>query len=92
MRWRTIRDDAFLFRAWDDEVVIYNSLSGDTHIIDRTAAQILQTLQQTPSDVGTLAQLVAAELQCEPGDELSQDIESVLSDMAALSLVECVSY
>jgi PqqD family protein of HPr-rel-A system len=90
MRWRTIRDDALIFRAWDDEVVIYNALSGDTHVIDATAAQILQALQQSPSDVQTLAQLLAVQLQCEPGDELNRDIESVLSDMAALSLVECV--
>lgn len=91
-RWRTIRDDAFLFRAWDDEVVVYDALSGDTHIIDATAARILQALQQAPSDVPTLAQLLAMQLQCEPGEELNHDIESVLSDMAALSLVECVSY
>jgi PqqD family protein of HPr-rel-A system len=90
MRWRTIRDDAFIFRAWDDEVVIYDALSGDTHVIDATAARILQALQQSPSDVPTLAQLLAVPLQCEPGDALNQDIEAVLSDMAALSLVECV--
>lgn len=92
MRWRTLRDDALHFRAWDDEVVIYDALSGDTHIIDPTAAQILQALQHSPSDVPSLAKLLAVQLQCEPGDELNQDIESVLSDMAALSLVECVSY
>jgi len=92
MQWRTLSDDAFLFHDWDDEVVIYDALSGDTHIIDTTAAQILQALQQSPSDVPNLAQLLAVQLQCEPGDELNQDIESVLSDMAALSLVECVSY
>jgi PqqD family protein of HPr-rel-A system len=90
MRWRTIRDDAFLFRAWDDEVVIYDALSGDTHVIDAAAAQILQALQHSPSDVQNLADLLAVQLQCEPGDELNQDIEAMLSDMAALSLVECV--
>ncbi|MDB5823259.1 MAG: HPr-rel-A system PqqD family peptide chaperone [Herminiimonas sp.] len=90
MLWRTIRDDAILFCPLEDEVVIYDALSGDTHVIDATAAQILQALQQSPSDVTTLAQLLARQLQCETGDALNEDIEGVLADMAALSLVECV--
>jgi PqqD family protein of HPr-rel-A system len=89
-RWRTNRDGALIFHTWGDEVAVYDALSGDTHLIDATAAQILQALQISPSDVCTLAQLLAAELQCEPGAELNQDIGSVLSDMATLSLVECV--
>jgi PqqD family protein of HPr-rel-A system len=90
MRWRANQGGELIFRTWGDEVAVYDAVSGDTHLIDATAAQILQALQRSPSDVYTLAGLLAAQLQCEPGDELNQDIGSVLSDMAALSLVECV--
>lgn len=88
MQWRIIGDSALQFRSWNDEFVVYNALSGDTHLLEESAAQILLALQRAPSDVLSLAQLLAATWQCEPNDDLLREIEMVLSDMHALSLVE----
>jgi PqqD family protein of HPr-rel-A system len=90
MQWRALEDNALRFQSWNDEVVVYNTLSGDTHILDKPAVQILQALQRTPSDVLSLAQLLAATWQCETSDDLLREIEMVLSDMHTLSLVERV--
>lgn len=88
MQWRIIDDDALQLRSWDGEFVVYNALSGDLHILDEQAAQILQALQHKPSDVLSLAQRFAAEWQCEPSDDLLHEIEMTMSDMQALALVE----
>ena len=90
MLWRIIDDNALRLRFWDGEFVVYNALSGDIHILDDRAAHILQALQQAPADVLSLVQSFAAEWQCEPDDDLLNEIEMTVSDMHALALVECV--
>jgi PqqD family protein of HPr-rel-A system len=88
MQWRVIGDSALQFRSWNGEFVVYNSLSGDTHILEESTAQILLVLQQTPSDMLSLAQLLARMWECELCDDFLLEIEMVLSDMHTLSLVE----
>lgn len=88
MQWRIIADDALQFRHWDDECVVYNSLSGDTHILETTTAEILLALRHGPSDVLSLGQLLADKWQCELNQVFLDELEMTLSDMQALSLVE----
>lgn len=88
MHWRIIDENALQLRFWDGEFVVYNALSGDVHVLDERAAHILQALQQAPADVLSLAQRFAKEWQCEPSDDLLQEIEMTVSDMHALALVE----
>lgn len=90
MRWRTVGGNALHLKSWDGELVVYNALSGDLHVLDDQAAQILQALQQTPSDVLSLTQRLAEQWQCEPSDDLQREIEMTMSDMQALALVERV--
>ncbi|TAN75819.1 MAG: HPr-rel-A system PqqD family peptide chaperone [Gallionella sp.] len=88
MMWRLISDHAFCFRSWNDEFVVYNSLSGDTHLLGLAAAQILLELQQAPSDAITLATSLAPLLQAEIGEEFSLQIEHLLADLDKLALIE----
>jgi len=86
--WRAAGGNSLHLKFWDGELVVYNELSGDLHILDDSAAHILQALQQAPADVLSLAQRFAKEWQCEPSDDLLQEIEMTVSDMHALALVE----
>lgn len=88
MQWRILDDNALQLRFWDGESVVYNALSGDIHVLDDRAAQLLQALQQAPADVLSLVQRFAKEWQCEPDDDLQREIEMTVSDMHALALVE----
>jgi len=88
MQWRVISDSALHFRSWNDEFVVYNSLSGDTHLLGAIAAQVLLRLQQTPSDVITLAVSLAPLMQAEMDEEFSLQIEHVLADLDKLALIE----
>jgi len=92
MLWRVIGDDALQFRSWDGEFVVYNALSGDTHILEEAAAQLLLALQRAPADVLSLARLLADQWQCELNDEFLREIDMALTDMHALSLVERVQH
>ena len=81
-------DQALHFRSWDDEFIVYNSLSGDTHLLGSTAAQILLKLQQASSTSTSLAESLAALLHAERDDEFVAQVEHILADLDTLALIE----
>jgi PqqD family protein of HPr-rel-A system len=89
MQWRTLRDNALRFQVWNEEFVVYNEVSGDTHVLEEAAARLLIEVQRAPSDVLSLAQRLADEWQCEVNDDFLHEIEMALANMHALCLVEC---
>jgi PqqD family protein of HPr-rel-A system len=88
MKWSLISDQALHFRSWDDEFVVYNSLSGDTHLLGSVAAQILLKLQQAPSNSATLAESLAPLLHADRDDDVVAQIEHILADLDTLALIE----
>jgi len=48
------------WRHWDDEVVVYNSLSGQTHLLDGFSAAVLAEIERAPATVDALAGRLAA--------------------------------
>ena len=55
-------------RRWGDEVVVYDDHSGDTHIFEDVAGQMLERLQFTSAHVDELALLAAASAGQEVAD------------------------
>jgi PqqD family protein of HPr-rel-A system len=90
MKWRAISNVALHFRAWDDEIVVYNSLSGDTHLIDSATAQLLHLLQTAPADAATLAKALAPYFEVTQSADLPIRIEQLLTNLDALALIERV--
>jgi len=88
MMWRVISEHALHFCSWDDEFIVYNSLSGDTHLLGSTAANVLLKLQQIPSDAITLAESLAPMLQAKMDDELVFQIDHLLAELNTLALIE----
>ena len=88
MQWRVISDSALHFRCWDNEYVIYNKLSGDTHLLGQTAGMILLRLQENPTNLMTLAEYLALFLRVELDEKFLFHIEHILADLEMLALVE----
>lgn len=86
--WQVIPGDALHFRVWEGEFVVYNSLSGDTHLLGSAAAHALLKLQQTSSDALTLAATLAPLMKAEMDDEFVSQIEQILADLGKLALIE----
>ena len=87
-KWQVSGGKEFLFRSWDDEFVVYNGATGDTHLLGLVAAQVMLKLQQTPMDAASLAAWVAPLLQTEPDDELVFVIDQILTDFDSLGIIE----
>ena len=80
--WRLTPGQALLRYGWDGEYVLYNDLSGDTHLLTASACTLLERLRDAPAGHGALA------LAC--GIE-ADTAESLLLDLEQLSLVEYLS-
>ncbi|MET3136660.1 PqqD family protein of HPr-rel-A system [Undibacterium sp. GrIS 1.2] len=90
MEWRVLVSTASNSHNWGDEVVVFNALSGATHLLDHAAGQILEKLQQSPGDAKSLAAILADVWNVEIDDDLVRYVRDVLISLHALSLIERV--
>lgn len=89
--WRVIPGQELHYREWDDEFVLYNNLSGDTHLLGVSAIHLLHALQSSAGNGGDLTAALCASLEMEQSDEVESDVQTLLKDLQSLSLVEYVS-
>ncbi len=85
--WRVVPGQSLAFREWDGEAVLYNDLSGNTHLLDGGAVEVLLALRPGPLDAATLAARLADRFDAD-GDALPAAIEDMLAELARLDLVE----
>lgn len=87
MQWRATSTSKDLY-CWNGECVVFNGLSGDTHLLSEFAGQILLQLQQVPCDATSLYALFPAIPQDDAEQELELQIDDILADLDSLSLIE----
>lgn len=88
--WQVVDAAELSWRFWDDQFIVFNPASGDTHLLNPLAGEALQRLQQGPADVPELARHAASNLGLAPDELLSQEIETLLDELDELGLVESV--
>ncbi len=86
--WRAAN---LLTKSWPDGVVVYHIDSGNTHLLNPTAGQVLAFLTDTPADSTTIARLLAEKIDLESNAELEYNVTSVLNHLDAIGLIEPVS-
>jgi PqqD family protein of HPr-rel-A system len=85
--WRVVPGQLLVCREWDGVAVLYNDLSGNTHLLDGAAIDVLQALRAAPLDAAVLAQRLAERFGAD-ADELRPEIEDMLAELARLDLIE----
>lgn len=86
--WRVVPGQSLAFREWDDEVVLFNDLSGNTHLLEGAALDVLHALQDQPGDAAALAQRLAPHFDLDDGDDLSVVVKELIDVLSRLDLVE----
>jgi PqqD family protein of HPr-rel-A system len=79
--WRLAPGQRLAHRGWDGEYVLYNDLSGDTHLVGADALRLLQALQRSACAEAALAGALAL-----AGDAVA----ALLDELEVLSLIEPV--
>ena len=92
--WRTTPGQAYRLRQFTDpegtEFVVYNDLTGATHLLGEAAVHLIQVLRVGPAASADLCTALAAALECERDASLEHDTDAVLSQLAAFFLIERV--
>ena len=84
MRWQLCLPQHLHLRTWGEQAVLYHSLSGDTHLIEASAAAIIEQLRLAPASDAELASLFTSE----PDPALAAQLAILLSNLTKLGVVE----
>jgi PqqD family protein of HPr-rel-A system len=86
--WRVTPGQHLAHRGWQDEFVVYNNLSGDTHLIDGDTLALLTQLRLAPATVASLTQALGAGLPPDDLAALPDTLDAMLDSLQHLYLVE----
>ncbi|WP_394780932.1 HPr-rel-A system PqqD family peptide chaperone [Undibacterium sp.] len=86
MKWRAIADSSNI-RIWDEEYVVYNPRSGDSHLLSYIAGQLLLKLQH-PLDSKALVEQLSIDWQFDSEQDAAVQIDAMLAELDALALIE----
>lgn len=83
-----IADDSsrFLSRYWDDEAAIYDTLTGDTHLLEPVAVEVVAMLRQGHHTSTDLANALADRFAISPEDDILAVTESTLKRLEAIGI------
>ncbi len=74
-------------RAWDDEVVVFNHASGQTHLLDALSNTALAMFEDRPWAVRELAQALASDFAVAP-PEMFDRLNTIVGEFARLGLLD----
>lgn len=86
--WRAVVDSRLHWRAWDDGIVVYNDMTGDTHLLDPQTARLLRHLEHAPMAFDALCRALQEEGDETPAEDLRPWCEATLTQLSRLSLIE----
>lgn len=83
--WRPLPDSELLWQTWDDETVVYNTASGQTHLLDALSAAALREIERSPGTLPQLSRRLAKAFRV-PVHDVSQRMPEILMRFDALGL------
>lgn len=88
MNWALRAGQRLRMLSDGEEAVVYNDLSGDTHLISGIAASVLEKLRQEAADSERIAAFLDSEWELDADIAPAALAKELLSELAALSLIE----
>ena len=89
--WSVPSTESLTVCALGEELVAYNHLSGDTHLLAPAAGHIVLSLLQAPADTHSLVKSLASLWQLDSHQELTLHTERILAELEQLALIERTS-
>lgn len=89
-RWRIPVEGTLPLRYWNGDYVVYNPLTGNTHVLDIVAGEVLQVIMAAPTTSRELCRHVAAFLEIPDDARTAENVDGVLVTLDELGLIEPV--
>ena len=88
-KWRLISSDPLVWKSWDDdEHVVYHPGTGDTHILNDVAAELLFSLDEVSLSCEELAVRCADAFGITSDEAFQRQIQTTLDQFDDLGLIE----
>jgi len=85
--WRVHGCDPQSIKVWAEDTVVFNALSGQSHVLNTLAGEILLRLLEHPADREALAAQLSATLETPIDADLRAAIDNALAEMDELGLI-----
>ena len=89
-KWELAEGCRLHWISWDDEYVVFDEGSGDTHLLDVLAAEVLKVLEQSPRYEQALTERVLARLGLDAVVDVERRIREAIQKFRDAGLVEQV--
>jgi PqqD family protein of HPr-rel-A system len=88
MRWQLRNGQSLSMLAGEDESVVYNDQSGETHLLSAIAISLLQHLQHAPDDLSGICNSLSADWEFDADTELHRLVLTLADELDGLSFIE----
>ncbi len=88
--WSSIPAEQIRIRSWDDEdglVAVYDTRTGDTHLVEDVAITLLAMIRQSPLGVEALADQLAGYFHATDHEAIQKFVGATLLQLRDLGLV-----
>ena len=91
--WRPLAPDAVTHRSFEDELVLYNDVTGSTHYLSVLGRSVMLTILANPSGItlDALVRRAAEDVHVEADGDLAKSVEGTLAELSNLRLVASTS-
>ena len=86
--WRLGIPGQLPLHCWDGDYVVYNPLSGNTHILDIVTGEVLQTIMAGEVGISEICQHVAHFLEVPNDNSIAEHVKRILATLDRLALIE----
>lgn len=88
MRWQVCGPAGLAWVDWGGEIAVYHRGSGDTHLLDPLAAELLRALEQQPRTDADLVSLLSELVSPEADSPPEEAVETILGELRRLNIIE----
>lgn len=90
-RWKVAAPDALCWEHWEEESVLFDRRSSQTHLLTAMATECLLLLQDADLDLDQLSEKLGVRFQSVPEQAEREQIRQLLMTLTELGLITTVS-
>jgi PqqD family protein of HPr-rel-A system len=87
IRWAVPSKNLLAWRIWDDEFLVYNAASGQTHHLNLLAGEALRSLEVEPAQTRELVRRLAHEFEIAEDSPPLRMIDRLIHELDELGLI-----
>jgi len=89
--WRLPDGVRLSWKVFDDEIVVFNAFSGQTHLLDGFSAAVLEEIEHAPAPLDALAARLAGRFDLDDATALAERLDAVLAEFDRQGLADPTS-